>query len=144
MVEEKVDTAHVKCPYFLEHCIMMILKLVSLIAPSSSDREREREKEKYINSLSVSIGSDIQNKSDKMQYTSSSNGGIRTASEVQGPWGSIPWGTGLASPVAMTPSAAHSGLQSVWLSLRLIRGLPSEILNPLSDRIGAGILGILR
>ena len=123
---------------------MMILKLVSLIAPSSSDREREKEKEKYINSLSVSIGSDMQNKSDKVQYPCSSIGGIRTASEVQGPWGSIPWGTGLTSPVAMTPSAVHSGLQSVWLSLRLIRGLPSEILSPLSDRIGAGILGILR
>ena len=139
MVEEKVDTAHVKCPYFLEHCIMMILKLVSLISPSVSDRERD--KDKHINSMSISTASDNQCKSDKMQ---SSKGGIHATSEVQGPWGSIPWGTGLSSPVAVTPSAVHSGLESVWLSLRLIRGIPSEILNPLSDRIGAGILGILR
>jgi hypothetical protein len=50
----------------------------------------------------------------------------------------------LGSPGILTPSSMHSGLRFIWLSLRLIRGVPSELLYPISDRLGMGVLAIVR
>lgn len=36
------------------------------------------------------------------------------------------------------------GLHDVWLSLRLMRGVPSENISNLADRLGAGIHAIIR
>ena len=38
----------------------------------------------------------------------------------------------------------HAGLHDVWLSLRLMRGVPSENISNLADRLGAGIHAIIR
>jgi len=37
-----------------------------------------------------------------------------------------------------------AGLNDVWLSLRLMRGVPSENISNLADRLGAGIHAIIR
>lgn len=38
----------------------------------------------------------------------------------------------------------HAGLHDVWPSLRLMRGVPSENISNLADRLGAGIHAIIR
>lgn len=146
IIEDKVDAASVKCPYFLEHSIIMILKLVSLISATVSD-DNTSKKSNPVPSVS---GSQTQGSAFHTDTESSAFTPFRdppkSKNEVQGPWAPIPWGMqGVqASPVVVCPSAMHSGLQSVWLSLRLIRGVPNEVLTSLADRLGAGVIGILR
>lgn len=45
---------------------------------------------------------------------------------------------------SLSPTSTNSGLSFVWLSLRLLRGIPSEIFSNISDRFAAGILSLLR
>lgn len=133
-----------KCPYFLEHSIIMILKLVSLISATVTD-DNNSKKSDPISTLSVNHADTFQTDRGSSAFKP-----FREAqgnqNEVQGPWAPISWGMQIvqASPVVVCPSAKHSGLQSIWLSLRLIRGVPSEVLTSLADRLGAGVIGILR
>ena len=58
-------------------------------------------------------------------------------------WSQVPWGSVNVPSAVLTPSSSECGLQSLWLTLRLIRGVPSEVLHAMSDRLGAGVLSIL-
>ena len=49
-------------------------------------------------------------------------------------WAQITWGSVNVPSTVSTPSSIDSGLQSVWLTLRLIRGVPNEVLSTISDR----------
>ena len=141
IMEEKVDSACVKCPYFLEHCIMTVLKLVSLISQTAETRKGDTSSN---STQDAALRTDKESSAFTPYRDPSKTSIFPAKSEVQGPWAQIPWGAGQASPLVLTPSAMHSGLQSVWLSLRLIRGVPSSLLNGLADRLGAGVIGILR
>ena len=139
-----MDAASVKCPYFLEHSIIMILKLVSLISATVTD-DTNNKKNDTIAPISVNQVNTLQTDCESSAFIPFRET-QKNKNEVQGPWAPIPWGMqGVqATPVVVCPSAKHSGLQSVWLSLRLIRGVPSEVLSSLADRLGAGVIGILR
>lgn len=133
-----------KCPYFLEHSIIMILKLVSLISATVTD-DTNSKKNDTIASISVNQVNTLQTDCESSAFIPFRET-QKSKNEVQGPWAPIPWGMqGVqATPVVVCPSVKHSGLQSVWLSLRLIRGVPIEVLSSLADRLGAGVISILR
>ena len=47
-------------------------------------------------------------------------------------------------PINVSPLQVFSGLESVWLSLRLMRGLPSDVIVCESDKLGAGMAAVIR
>ena len=85
VLEEGVDKLAATCPYFLERCVVCILRATAQMDGSS----------------------------------------------------------GAALLKGASPAAQSSSSQSVWLSLRLLRGVPGEVLVAIAGRIGAGVAGLL-
>jgi len=54
--------------------------------------------------------------------------------------GSVPTGLREDSGAGISGNA----LDSVWMSLRLMRGLSADLIGNLSDRIGLGVLSLIR
>jgi hypothetical protein len=50
----------------------------------------------------------------------------------------------LLQRVASQATSRHASFDVVWKALRLIRGVPSEVVANISDRLGAGVLELIR
>jgi hypothetical protein len=50
----------------------------------------------------------------------------------------------LLQRVASQATSRHTSFDVVWKALRLIRGVPSEVVTNISDRLGAGVLELIR
>lgn len=106
MLEENADLLAVRCPYFLERCIFVIIRASVLLVDTR------------VSSNSGSLGADG-------RYTH----------------------VALTSSSLQAASALHvnaSDVDQVWQALRLIRGVPGEVVANLSDRLGMGVLELLR
>ena len=154
IIEEKVDIATIKCPYLLERCILMVLNSVSHI--KKCEKLKNSKNMKNFN-LSENNGDRIVPntlKIDKEQGAFSSYKELKQQNSYHSnnnknqtqsnSWAQITWGSVNVPSTVSTPSSIDSGLQSVWLTLRFIRGVPNEVLSTMSDRLGAGVISILR
>jgi hypothetical protein len=102
ILEDKVDILCISNPYFIERCIVTIIRATSTLGDMKMTLP-------IINNENGTKHSILLNKS-----------------------------------LILTPSSSQSGLRSVWLSLRLMRGIPSEVLSNISNRLGAGMLSLLK
>ena len=85
------------------------------------------------------------NNNNNSNNNNNNNNNNNTKNQTQSTsWAQLPWGTVNVPSTVFTPSSIDSGLQSVWLTLRFIRGVPSEVLYTISDRLGAGVISIFR
>jgi hypothetical protein len=104
VLEDNVDLLAVRCPYFLERCISVIVRCSLLL--------------------------------------------VEARGPVQGAGSSYGYAhTTLTSSSLLAASAMHvnaADVDLVWQALRLIRGVPSDVVANISDRLGFGVLELLR
>ena len=113
-LEENVDLLAVRCPYFLERCIAVILRSSLLLVDEHSSSHS------------------VNNSTDHSNKTSDKNSrGTHVA---------------LTSSSLQAASARYEevGVDQVWQALRLVRGVPSEVVANLSNQLGVGVLELLR
>lgn len=106
VLEDNVDLLAVRCPYFLERCISVIVRASVLLVDSRT----------VPGGTSTAVSSSYTH----VALTSSS----------------------LQAASAMHVNSAD--VDQVWQALRLIRGVPSEVVANISDRLGEGVLELLR
>lgn len=94
----------VRCPYFLERCISVIVRASVLLVDARTGPSNSTVSSGYTH----------------VALTSSS----------------------LQAASALNVNAAD--VDQVWQALRLIRGVPSEVVANISDRLGEGVLELLK
>ena len=93
--EERLEDLHSCCPYFLERCIVLILR-----------------------SITATI-----------EYTC---GNISDLVDAQNP------------NINSSETIVLDTLNSMWSSLRLLRGFPSQLLNNIADKLAVGVLSLMQ
>ena len=117
ILERHVDDAAMNCPYLLERCVVAIIRAAIHLLPVSEPPPP---------SLSVQASNDSE---------SSAMGVLHAQASLDS----------LAFSVS-SPSSLSEGdmTAAIWESMRLLKGVPGEVMGHLSDRLGAGLLTFLR
>ena len=113
-LEENVDLLAVRCPYFLERCITVILRSSLLLVDEHSSSPSANNNTDHSNQAN-----DKNSRYTHVALTSSSLQAASTRYE-------------------------EVGVDQVWQALRLVRGVPSEVVANLSNQLGVGVLELLR
>jgi hypothetical protein len=100
VLEENVDLAAARCPYFLERCLGTVVR------------------------ASIQV--------------------VDFAGEVGAPGKATPLTSMLLRSAAAQTASRQASFDMVWRALRMMRGVPSEVVANLSDRLGAGVLQLIR
>ena len=124
LVEDHVEAAVARCPYLLERCVVTVLRAAVALAPKNGPVPP---------AALVPHGSHA-----PAPVASAATAAFRS---LAAPPPSVSWTAGLTPPGA---GARHHGLPSVWVSLRLLRGVPSDALAPLAGRVALGVQALLQ
>lgn len=122
VLEENVESVAARCPYFLERCISVLTRGVLCVVTLSADRQdATHNKPASASACAASSASTAGHASKAAPLTRS-----------------------LLHSAALANSSQQAAWNAVWQSLRLMRGIPSEVIANLSDRLGTAVLELLR
>jgi len=126
IVEDHVEAAVARCPYLLERCVVTVLRAAVALAPKTAPGP------------AAPPGAAL--------APHGTHAGAFRSLAAPAPPPAVSWTAGLTPPATGASGGGRGnphGLSSVWLSLRLLRGVPSDAWPALADRVALGVHALL-